>query len=346
MHHKVAFSRSQNISHSIQNSCPFQILARSIRLLLVTAAHIGRINTPLLAPNVGNLGPIKLDNYPTVHMKELLQNEAHRHPYIEQLGLIYLMKLRHAEFGKRAGSCWRLIFVYALMPWLHKYRISTRTEQGQEGSRSDLAKLYPALKLKSVRNMGSQIDLDSDDEDEEVGFDDPGANETPSRIMIRAAAHAIRGDGAPGEHATSNRDDSHRSVYFQTQGRLQGVEDIEDAEQPLMCQSFDTTDSLEDDNSFVKMDEGVEADAEEPQSNASSEDDVEFNLHPEDAPEEYCSPSQEDGLIQEDIVGEDLVRGMDPPVEEDDASQLDAENHCVADPEDSGDPEESSVLYA
>ena len=39
------------------------------------------------------------------------------------------MKLRHGpNFGNRAGSCWRLLFVYALMPWLHKYRALTRPE--------------------------------------------------------------------------------------------------------------------------------------------------------------------------------------------------------------------------
>jgi hypothetical protein len=40
---------------------------------------------------------------------------------------MYLMKLRYGEkFGSRAGSCWRLLFVYVLMPWLHKYRVSAR----------------------------------------------------------------------------------------------------------------------------------------------------------------------------------------------------------------------------
>jgi hypothetical protein len=46
---------------------------------------------------------------------------------MELLGTIYLYKIRYGEyFGNAAGSCWRLLFVYALMPWLHGYRISSR----------------------------------------------------------------------------------------------------------------------------------------------------------------------------------------------------------------------------
>jgi hypothetical protein len=40
------------------------------------------------------------------------------------MGMIYMLKLRHGEnFAKTCGSCWRLLFVFALMPWMRKYRI-------------------------------------------------------------------------------------------------------------------------------------------------------------------------------------------------------------------------------
>lgn len=43
----------------------------------------------------------------------------HRHPYMELLGKIYLYKLRYGDrFVTEAGTCWRLLFVLTLMPWL------------------------------------------------------------------------------------------------------------------------------------------------------------------------------------------------------------------------------------
>lgn len=72
------------------------------------------------------------------------------------------MKLRYAtRFGKRAGTCWRLIFVYALMPWLHKYRISARPEQLTCSSKylsTDIEKQFPSLNFISLHNFGEAED--------------------------------------------------------------------------------------------------------------------------------------------------------------------------------------------
>lgn len=99
------------------------------KLIITAALFVGRIDTPFLADGVGRVGPVELDNYPNIFLKDVLSHEAHRHPFIELLGVMYLMKLRYGEnFGKRAGSTWRLIFVLALFPWLNKYRILEKEE--------------------------------------------------------------------------------------------------------------------------------------------------------------------------------------------------------------------------
>jgi hypothetical protein len=105
-----------------------------VKLILVAVASIGQVDRRLLADDVGQVGPIEFDPYPTIHLRELVAHEAHRHPYIEILGTMYLMKLRYAKhFGNRAGSAWRLVFVYALLPWMHQYRIlePRENEHGQ-----------------------------------------------------------------------------------------------------------------------------------------------------------------------------------------------------------------------
>lgn len=38
------------------------------------------------------------------------------------MGVMYMLKLRHDGFGLYAGTCWRMLFVYALVPWMRKYR--------------------------------------------------------------------------------------------------------------------------------------------------------------------------------------------------------------------------------
>ena len=66
----------------------------------------------------------ELDSYPMQFRKDLLVHDTHRHPYMERLNVLYMMKLRYGDkFGSRAGSAWRLIFVMALMPWLRRYRL-------------------------------------------------------------------------------------------------------------------------------------------------------------------------------------------------------------------------------
>ena len=105
------------------------VMVRLIKLIVVSAFYCGRIDTPLFARGVGEIGPIAIDTYPIQFRKDLVVHDAHRHPYMERLGVIYALKLRYGDdFARPAGSAWRLVVVLALMPWLRRYRVEETSE--------------------------------------------------------------------------------------------------------------------------------------------------------------------------------------------------------------------------
>jgi len=133
------------------------VLARATKLILISIVFIGRFDKPVLAEGVGMLGPINLDNFPMVFRKDLLATDAHRHPYIERLGLMYMMKLQHGDkFGTQAGSIWRLLFVFALMPWLKKYRIFSADELA-EVEKDLLGKVSKMSGRRQVKELEDEI---------------------------------------------------------------------------------------------------------------------------------------------------------------------------------------------
>uniref|UniRef100_A0A7S4VN57 Uncharacterized protein n=1 Tax=Ditylum brightwellii TaxID=49249 RepID=A0A7S4VN57_9STRA len=152
--HYAAFYRTKPLSANIFNICVecyaigislWFMLVRAIKITILAALYLGRTDTPLFASGVGIFGPLEIDNWPTVTRKEILLHDAHRHPYLDTLGYLYMMQLRFRDGGfmKRACSAWRLIFVQAFMPWLHKYRDVARPNHfGQKcGQMKDMSQI-------------------------------------------------------------------------------------------------------------------------------------------------------------------------------------------------------------
>eukprot|EP00547_Thalassionema_nitzschioides_P007157 CAMPEP_0194219644 /NCGR_PEP_ID=MMETSP0156-20130528/26442_1 /TAXON_ID=33649 /ORGANISM="Thalassionema nitzschioides, Strain L26-B" /LENGTH=1198 /DNA_ID=CAMNT_0038949395 /DNA_START=72 /DNA_END=3668 /DNA_ORIENTATION=- len=96
------------------------VFIRLAKFLVVTGMYLGRIDRPIFQKDL----MVDLDSYPKAFRQDILLAEAHHHPYLERLGLMYMMKLRYgSKFSTTAGATWRLLFVTALMPWLRKHRI-------------------------------------------------------------------------------------------------------------------------------------------------------------------------------------------------------------------------------
>ena len=61
-----------------------------------------------------------------------------------------MMKLQYGkQFATRAGSTWRLIFVTALMPWVLKCRVMTKTKIDDD---DDILEVDLNVNLKKIMN--------------------------------------------------------------------------------------------------------------------------------------------------------------------------------------------------
>lgn len=111
------------------------------------------------------------DAYPTIFRKDILAHEAHRHPFLELLGTMYMMKIRHDEkFVNRAGYSFRLVFTVALMPWVRKYRVLARPnsfktknkESAEEGQPKDHQLLPPSSNTHSQATEQSELESENE----------------------------------------------------------------------------------------------------------------------------------------------------------------------------------------
>lgn len=101
------------------------VLGRAVKLFVLSAMFVGRIDTPFLASGVDQLGPIDLDGSVVAFRQDILMQDAHRHVLIELFGDLCLMKLRSgSSFALQPGSAWRLLYVLTVMPWLRKYHVT------------------------------------------------------------------------------------------------------------------------------------------------------------------------------------------------------------------------------
>ena len=153
-------------------------LIRVTKLFIVILLYVGRVDRPILADGVGDIGPLSMDYWPEIFKQDLLSVEAHRHPYIERLGMMYMMKLKNGKkFACRAGSRWRLLFVCALMPYLRKERISVLQNadadddsNGSDDNKSekDGSVVFPLQAPQAVNDASQEIILSKDCSEDEA----------------------------------------------------------------------------------------------------------------------------------------------------------------------------------
>lgn len=164
---------------------------RLVKLLLITAFYIGRLDTPMLAKGVGQVGPVPLDDYPIQFRKDLLVHEAHRHPYMERLGVMYMLKLRYGDdFANRAGSAWRLIFVMALMPWLRRFRVD-------EDDDVEIVVSPEQRAIDRIKSRRNALELENTDDDVNVAVIDKCTEEEAAKLkkeneMLRGKLQSVK----------------------------------------------------------------------------------------------------------------------------------------------------------
>ena len=150
---------------------------------------------------------------------------SNRHPYIELLGTIYLMKLRYGtKFGSNAGSCWRLIFVYALFPWMQRYRVfnapSKTSEQGFSITEEDFSTVRldkaPVNTSGRSSSFATPALLKSSSRGSVVTFD-----------TLRSSLHSVRSENEKLRQKVEELQASRESVDTENESLRKRVQELE-----------------------------------------------------------------------------------------------------------------------
>ena len=77
------------------------------------------------------------------------------------------MKLRHGKnFGSYAGTCWRLLFTFALAPWMRKYRLSRGDNIEVTSFRFAAMRMWTGRMPKQALSADTAVDDTCDREDQ------------------------------------------------------------------------------------------------------------------------------------------------------------------------------------
>lgn len=128
------------------------LLSRLCQFLFAAAFWIGRIDVVFLDEDVSLFG-YSFDYVPINYRTELVVHEVHKHPWINRLGGMFLMRMKHGQdFSSVAGAKWRLLFTLSLFPWLARYR--KKRGGGDDGDSDDDDELM-ALSSINTPNRGT-----------------------------------------------------------------------------------------------------------------------------------------------------------------------------------------------